>query len=413
MIVVVLSFRQHEVATPLHFWSNERGSIMPIFALLLAMLIGFAGLAVDYARQDRLRSRLTQAADAATLAAAREAASQQEANPTESVDVIMTRAKELGVTHFAANTKGLEGVHIRDFDLSLVYDKGAWTASSKFAAFDHALFGATTGHSTININGKSEASLAPGFPVLDIAMCIDSTGSMTSTLDAVKTNAIKFYDNLNTALAAKGIQPFPLVRVRLNYFKDFGDGSGTADPDPLVSSNFFKLPDEAGNFNAFASPQTAYGGWDWPESGLECLNEAMDSPWTKIGDSVSGGSEKVTDVYPLIVIWTDASSHRIAYPNSLVNPSYPDASKMPRTYADLLAKWESSNVIDQSHKQILFFGDPAQPSMEADGGESGWSEVMTWPNFTLGGTVTEANTDPIGFIAEGIAKTAKGLRITN
>ena len=386
---------------------------MPIFALLLAMIVGFAGLAVDYARKDRLRSRITEVVDAATLAAAREAASAQEANPNESVDVIAVRAKEFGQTHFAANIKSLEGVQIRNFDLSLVYDKGAWTAKSKFDAFDRALFGATTGHSTISISGKSEASLAPGFPVLDIAMCIDSTGSMTGTLDAVKTNAINFYDNLNAALTAKGIQPFPLVRVRLNYFKDYGDGGGGADPDPLVSSNFFKLPDEAGNFNAFASPQAASGGLDWPESGLECLNEAMDSPWSKVGDSVSGGSQKVTDVYPLIIVWTDASSHRIAYPNSLANPSYPDASKMPLTYADFLAKWESASVIDQAHKQILFFGDPAQASMEADGGESGWAEVMTWPNFTLGGTVTEANTDPIGFIAEGIAKTAKGLRITN
>lgn len=46
-------------------------------------------------------------------------------------------------------------------------------------------------------------------------------------------------------------------------------------------------------------------------------------------------------------------------------------------------------------------------------GESGWAEIMTWPKFTHGGTVVEANTDPVEFIANGIAKNAKGLRLTN
>ncbi len=139
----------------------------------------------------------------------------------------------------------------------------------------------------------------------------------------------------------------------------------------------------------------------------------MDSQWIQVGQTVSGFSQKVTDVYPLIVIWTDASAHRVSYPNSLANPDYPPPSKMPRTYADFLAKWENREVIDQHKKQLLFFGDPAQPAGEPDGGESGWAEIMNWPKFTLGGTLLEANTDPVEFIANGIAKNTKGLRLTN
>ena len=40
-----------------------------------------------------------------------------------------------------------------------------------------------------------------------------------STLDAVKTNAMNFYNDLNTQLTAKGMTAFPLVRVRMIYFK--------------------------------------------------------------------------------------------------------------------------------------------------------------------------------------------------
>ncbi|MCU0732803.1 MAG: pilus assembly protein TadG-related protein [Hyphomonas sp.] len=388
--------------------------MVPLFALLLMVIAGVAGMAMDFSRQERMRARLSQSADAAILAAARGAANLQENNPSMDVSEIILQAQTLGEKHFKANVGGLGDVTVDKVDLSVKYDGGYWTSSVAYKATGRTTLGAALGQSKLDLRGKSEASIAPGFPVLDIAMCIDSTGSMQPTLDAVKSNAINFYDNLNASLTAKGIQPFPHVRVRLIYFKDFGDATpGLWDPDPLVASNFFRLPDDAGNFNAFAAPQVAGGGGDWTESGLECLNEAMDSQWIQVGQTVSGFTQRVTDVYPLIVIWTDASAHRVSYPNSLANPDYPPPSKMPRTYADFLAKWENREVIDQHKKQLLFFGDPAQPAGEPDGGESGWSEIMNWPKFTLGGTLLEANTDPVEFIANGIAKNTKGLRLTN
>lgn len=409
-----MSYRSLRRAEQIAFLKDEAGAVVPIFALLLLVILGVAGMAMDFTRQERMRARLSQAADAAILAAARGAASMQESNPAMDVTEIIGQAEELGRSHFAANVGALGDVKIDKINLAVNYDGGHWTSNVAYKATGRTTLGAALGHSRLDLRGKSEASIAPGFPVLDIAMCIDSTGSMSGTLDAVKTNAINFYDNLNNSLTAKGVQPFPLVRVRLIYFKDFGDATpGVWDADPLVASNFFRLPDQAGSFNAFASPQVAGGGADWAESGLECLNEAMDSAWSKVGDTPAGFTQKITDVYPLIVMWTDASTHRVGYPNSLDNPDYPLPAKMPRTYADFLTKWEDRDVIDQPRKQLLFFGDPAQASGEPDGGESGWVEIMNWPKFTHGGTVLEANTDPIEFIANGIAKNTKGLRLTN
>jgi len=194
------------------------------------------------------------------------------------------------------------------------------------------------------------------------------------------------------------------------FFKEFGDVNGRSDPDPLAASSFFQLPAEASNFSAFVSPQIADGGWDLPESGQECLNEAISSPWMKTGDKPSGFSSSVTDVYPLIVVWTDAASHILNFPNSVANPLYPAPAVMPRTDIEFLDKWNDPAVIDQKNKQLLFFGDPAQ---DADGGPSGWQQVMTWPKFTLGGTVTEANASMIEFLATGIATNARGLHLTN
>jgi hypothetical protein len=391
-----------------------------MFALLLLVIVGVAGMAMDFTRQERMRARLAQAADAAILAAARSAASMQESNPGMNVSEIIGQAEELGRSHFAANVSSLDDVKLNNVKLAVKYDGGFWTSNVAYKASARTTLGVALGQSKLDLRGTSEASIAPGFPVLDIAMCIDSTGSMQPTLDAVKTNAINFYDNLNASLATKGIQPFPHVRVRLMYFKDFGDKDPTLfDLDPLVASNFFRLPDESSAFNAFASPQIADGGHDTPESGLECLNEAISSPWLQVGDSVSGFSQRVTDVYPLIIVWTDAPTHPINFANSLANPAYPSAAHMPRNYAALLDKWNDGAVLSQQYKQILFFGDPdvtAHDQTDVNTGEfypSGWPEVKTWPKFTVGGTLTEGNTDMIEFITNGIAKNTKGLRLTN
>lgn len=390
--------------------SDTRGAIMPLFAMMLLVVAGISGLAMDFARMERVKARLAQAADAANLAAARAAAQATETGASEGHGQVSAMAEEIGTKYFETNLADIPEAKLGAYKLKVTYADGFWSSSMDYAATSHTTLGVAIGQSEMHITGSSGASVAPGFPVLDIAMCVDSTGSMQPTLDTVKANAVAFYDNLNAELTAKGIQTFPLVRVRMLYFKDYGDIANIADPDPLVESPFFELPDKAADFNTFVSPQVAWGGADWAESGLECFNAALDSDWMKAGDKPAGFTDKVTDVYPLIVIWTDASAHPIAYPNSVSNPVYPPANRMPRTYADLADKWNDKTVIAQEHKQILFFGDPAQ---DASDGETGWHEVMKLANFSHGGTVTEANTSMIQFLAEGIAKSARGLRLTN
>ena len=56
--------------------------------------------------------------------------------------------------------------------------------------------------------------------MVDIVMCIDATGSMTPTLDAVKANALLFDQNLKDAIQRRGRQ-IDSIRVRPVYFRDF------------------------------------------------------------------------------------------------------------------------------------------------------------------------------------------------
>lgn len=384
-----------------------------IFGLSLPVICIAVGLGIDFASAQRTKSVMAIAMDAANLAAAQSAAAISSREPSLSVGDVIERAEGIGKKQFHANIEGEQGLANIDFELQVAESDGHWTAASSYTADLATVFMAVSGLQTLSVAGEAKASIKPSYAALEIAMCIDATGSMTPTIDAVKANAISFYDNLNVELEARGIPPFASVRVRLGYFKDFGDATpGVWDADALETSGFFQLPGESGNFNAFAAPKAAGGGGDWAEAGVVCLNDAMKSDWLKPGDSISGSSFRVTEVYPLLVVWTDAPSHAIDFANSLANPAYPAAGDMPRDYDGFLAQWNDADVIDQRNKQILFFGDPLLDDVAAVD-RSAWLTIKEWPDFSVGGTLLEANTSMTSFLADGIALKAKGLAITN
>lgn len=418
-----MSYRGRAGAILARFRADSRAGLSIALALLLIPLVGFIAAGIDYGRAVRSKARIGEVADAAALAATKYAADADAKTGGQNDDQIISTAEDVAKKYFTSGLASLKGETISAPTVTVSKVKGVWSTQIHYSATVKTPFGKFVGVSAMSIGGTASARIDPGLPVLDITMCVDSTGSMQPTLDTVKANALAFYDNLNAEIVKKGIPAFPLVRVRMIYFKDYG-GFGTAtasmygvttigDPDPMNASNFFALPDQSSSFDAFVSPQTAYGGGDTPESGLECLNTAIDSQWMKVGDVPSGFSQAVTDVYPIVVIWTDAPAHLPSYPDSLANPLYPDAATMPRDFAGLLAKWNDPKKIAQAHKQIVFFGDPNVSAPDNYGGmQSGWTTVETWPGFTVGGGLTEANASMVQLLATGIASGAHGLRVS-
>ncbi len=382
-------------------------------------LCGFIGLALDFGRAHRYKSRIAAVADGAALTAARFATDKASLHGSSEV---MALAKTVGEQFFSSALTRLGSDLSVVPSVSVTQANGAWAVTVDYSGGVSSSFARLLGIDKLPVSGTAKSTMSPGFPVLDIAMCVDSTGSMQPTLDTVKTNALNFYDNLNAAIKAKGMQPFPLVRVRMIYFKDYGGfgsaaatygATGIGDPDPMTASSFFSLPDQSSNFSSFVSPQVAFGGGDTPESGLECLNTAIDSPWLKVGEVPSGFSMPVTDVYPIVVIWTDAPTHMPAYADSMSHAAYPPASVMPRDFAGLLAKWNNAAKIDQAHKQIVFFGDPDVSAPDNYGSyANGWTTVKTWPKFSVGGGLIDANASMVDLLATGIASSGNTLRLS-
>jgi hypothetical protein len=188
---------------------------------------------------------------------------------------------------------------------------------------------------------------------VDIVFCIDVTGSMTPILDAVKANALRFYDDVQQNLTAKG-KNVDELRVRVVAFRDLvADGEAAMEESP-----FFSLPAELSAFSEFVNGLRAEGGGDAPESGLEAVALAMSSPWTTRGDRRR----------QVIVVWTDQPAHPLdaaALPAEL-------SDRVPADFSALTDVWEDAQgPLGASSKRLILFA-PDGP---------GWSDISgVWEN---------------------------------
>ena len=188
---------------------------------------------------------------------------------------------------------------------------------------------------------------------VDIVFCIDVTGSMTPILDAVKANALRFYDDVQHNLTAKG-KNVDELRVRVIAFRVFvADGEAA-----LQESPFFRLPGEQAGFSDFVNGLIAQGGGDAPESGLEAVALAVNSPWTNRGDRRR----------QVVVVWTDQPAHPL-------DPTSVPAElrgRVPADFSALTDLWEDAQgPLGASSKRLILFA-PDGP---------GWSDISgVWEN---------------------------------
>ena len=408
---------------------DDRATFSVVFAVTLAPLAMALAMAIDFSSVSRVRQTLQSAADAAVLAASR----LNDADDSRVATALRIFNSQLSPSQLAAVTSA-----------SFSMDNGANTITAKISASVPTFVPKIFMQQLSPLKVNSAAAVAkPEVKQLDVVMCIDATGSMSGTLNAVKTNALNFESNLNTALTSRGIVPFDAMRVRVVYYRDFGGSNRTGDPiskwtwngsswvittittadadywrgvgdiPPIKESSFFSLPDNRSNFSAYVNPETASGGGDGPEAGLECVNSSMASAWAKPGDPVAGNARPLDAIYPLVVVWTDAPAHRPSYSVSLKNPDYPPASVMPRSYAALAAKWADPAIIDQNRKMLVFFGNPNNVYNDVDGPADGWSAVKAWPGFILGGTLSDGNSLMVSKLADAIASRVRQPTLTH
>lgn len=177
---------------------------------------------------------------------------------------------------------------------------------------------------------------------VDIVLCIDSTGSMGPIIEAVKTGALRFHDDLAAVMSEKS-KVIDALRVKVISFRDYwADGSGA-----IVESAFFKLPDERDRFSSFVKSVKAEGGGDAPENGLEALAMAIRSEWSRDGDKRR----------ELVVVWTDAPAHPLE--KSAKPAGYPVG--LPGNIDELTDMWSGQSYLSKTGKRLILHCPDADP----------------------------------------------------
>lgn len=383
------------------------------------------GAAVDYARWTAQRERLRAAADAAALAGV------NTRGPT-----VTPNDKAVAARNFFNAQVGDAAIVGAQAQVVAAVDSVTVSATLNSRSFVAGLLGREAQQIAVTSRAVVAAPVVTKASVLDVAMCIDATSSMTQTIDSVRTAAGTFYKDLNAAIQARGLQPYDTIRLRLIAFRDFSFNGATyvgypQTGAPLTEYPFQTMPAGAAAFQSQLDATTASGGGDPPESAMECLNAGMMSPWLMVGDAEPTTGKQIGAATPLIVLWSDAFAQPIpdaprwSYDDDRqgVNaPGYPPASVMPRTMTDFVAKWNNAAVIDQAAKMYIVFGVCQKGQIMSYTSASGYPMTFTlqdgaWHHYDIlqqlnrsmcGGTLLEGNDQMVAKIADGIKALGAG-----
>ena len=216
------------------FQQDESGGVLILFALMASALFFLAGFAVDYGRIQDVRSRMTDAIDAASLAAGRALL-----DGKLSDDKII----ELAKAYYAHNSKSSSTlISTTEPAVTIDREKGVVDISVRSTvAMTLARIG---GYNEVDVPVTSEATFLPRD--IEVGVALDITGSM-----ATRINGTRKIDSLKSAFKDFTKELFPVqpvgsqrVRVALapyasaiklgSYAKDI---SGGASNDGCVTES--------------------------------------------------------------------------------------------------------------------------------------------------------------------------------
>jgi|GEM_PF-4838017 len=167
------------------FRENESGQLSVIFSLVALSLVTMVGVSLDYARTERERVLVTAAADAATLAAVKQATEKPTlvAGNAVTIDVGATKqaakttAESIFTAHLAAD--GSKSAVTPTVKVDYNSTTGMWTSDLTYNAKLAASFSGLVGLKDLEYKGKSQASAAKGNNAyMDIYMMLDISSSM-------------------------------------------------------------------------------------------------------------------------------------------------------------------------------------------------------------------------------------------
>ncbi len=282
---------------PRNLRADRAGSVLPMAAIGLTVLLSLSGAAVDFSRAYMARSRLQAACDAGALAGRKSVSAQG----------FDSAAKRVAETYFTANFDNQ--AHQAD-TFTIEYtspDSGSTVAGAAEATVETLLLH-FVGIDEIEIASACSATMSVGNS--DVTMVLDTTGSMSGTrIEALRTAMKNFYDTVTTATAGSN------ARVRYAFVPysssvNIGKLVMAVDPDfiadstpiqsraPMFSTRTVSVFDHWGDPVITTAPGSTssvkYGSWSKVSStaysrSKTCENNLpANTAWTNDGSASSG-----------------------------------------------------------------------------------------------------------------------------
>ncbi len=368
-----------------------------------------------------IKGKMQSSMDAALLSATLEAQKlPSDATPEERQDVLEEAFEDFYSANFSNLMYKDDSFVLSSDDYTITFNEDTNQVSAQ-VDFDHngpASKLTSMYQPVIAASSTTALEVVEDHYIIDIVMCIDATGSMQNTLDAVKVAAQTFNDDLRGELSITDENL--KIRVRPIFYRDWDDeyyyvndhlvppgwsnywwntwyidyylggrqnyeggmvhypvGDGFIDLDPSDESGINPTTQTA-NFTNFIGSERAAGGFNWPEGAGACLNDGIRSNWF---DNQSQESKDYFDI---------PDSHTIIN----INEPKPEGDYARVTTIPVIVFWTDANMIDQNLKLLIHFG---------PGTGQGWNNVKLWDRYKYGGSLNVGNSDGVERIAEEIS----------
>ncbi len=246
------------------YWIEVGATIAIMFALMAPVLIGAAGMSLDYSQAYLVRQRLAQALDAAALAAAAAATDQETINQ---------KVQEFFDANYPEEKLGFTF----DPEVQVVGDQVFVTGTARFDTMFLRVLGIE------HINVEASTTVMREVQGLEVALVLDNTGSMSTNnnIQALKDGTVNFINILfdsttNPDFIRIGMVPYSnSVRVARYGLGKNPDGTTYEDGDVFVT-----LP----SGTSYTTSKSSSSGW------YGCVVEHKQVDYDAAATHVSGSS---------------------------------------------------------------------------------------------------------------------------
>jgi Flp pilus assembly protein TadG len=173
--------------------TDERGAVLAFVGIIMIVLLGFLGLALDSARGYVARSRLSRAVDAAALGGARALRQGQDVARQRALTLAAANgvSADNGQTIGIAFSKNADGEDVVSVDASETVP---------------TMFMRVLGQNSMDVRSKASATVPP----LDLALVLDQSGSLgaANAFDDLQDASKNFVDRFSETIDQMGLVSF-------------------------------------------------------------------------------------------------------------------------------------------------------------------------------------------------------------